>query len=114
MNADDKRKSERFVSFAHVKIINSDVYGYITNVSYTGIKTLLNTEKVSCELGCQYTLELYAPELDLPRFSCSAILRWVKTIDTYHHEAGFEINNFVNDTAKLLYGKLIENYMRFS
>lgn len=114
MNPDDKRKAERFVSFAHIKVLDAAVYGYITNVSFTGIKTLLNTDKLSLELEHQYKLEIYAPELDLPRFLCSAVIRWIKTIDTYHHEAGFELKNFEHDTAKLLFGRLVENYMRFS
>ena len=113
MNTSDKRRSERFVSFAHIRIIDTEVFGYITNVSYTGMKTLLSASTVSLEQDSQYNLEVYAPELDLPRFSCTATVKWIKVIDTSHYEAGFEIQSFSNDTAKFLYGKLIENYIRF-
>ncbi len=113
MNTSDKRRSERFVSFAHVRIIDAEVFGYITNVSYTGMKTLLTANTLTIQQDSLYNLEVYAPELDLPRFSCSALLKWIKTIDTSHYEAGFELQSFANDTAKLLFGKLLENYKHF-
>lgn len=113
MDNNDKRSSERFVSFAHVRIIDAEMYGYITNISSTGIKTLLTAKVFTLKQEAQYNLELYAPELNLPRLSCIGLLKWMNVIDINHYEAGFEILSFSNDTAKLLFDRLIETYKRF-
>lgn len=114
MNTSDKRRSERFVSFAHVRIVDTEVYGYISNVSFTGIKALLSANAQMLKQATQYNLEMYAPELDLPLFNCTALSKWINAIDTNHYEVGFEIQSFANDQAKCLFERLVENYKRFN
>ncbi len=57
-----------------------------------------------------YQLEIRAPEAAIPPFVCGAKIKWIRQIDMYHFEAGFELSGTASDTGCELYARLMENY----
>lgn len=106
----NQRKAKRFVSFAHVMIQGRGLYGYVTNVSETGIKILVNTKAMDLENEAVYQLEIRAPEAGIPSFVCNAKIKWIRQIDMFHFEAGFELAVSASSPEYGPYAKLIENY----